>query len=39
VDLYGGGFLSGVDGNGHDRLRVDSQQFTVERVGGRNGGC
>jgi hypothetical protein len=24
VDLYGGGFFSGIDGNGHDRLRVDS---------------
>ena len=37
VDLYAGGLFSCVDGNGHDSVTVDSQQFTVERPGKRNG--
>lgn len=37
VDLYAGGLLSRVDGNGHDSVTADTQQFTVERVGERNG--
>ena len=30
VNLYTGRSFAGIDWNGHDRLKVDSQQFTVE---------
>src|SRR6266403_3941013 len=30
VNLYAGRFFAGIDRNGHDWLKVDSQQFTVE---------
>jgi len=30
VNFYGGWFFAGIDWDRHDRLRVESQQFTVE---------
>ena len=30
VNFYAGRFFAGIDGNGHDWLKVESQQFTVE---------
>jgi hypothetical protein len=32
VNLYIGRFFAGIDWNGHDWLKVDSQQFTVESL-------